>query len=114
MIARTIVDEYDIVNRLAKRTQGTSGPVYTFGYDAKDRITSYGDPAGVREVAYDDEDQIRSVTRKEADRPDETFGYDYDARGNVTDRRYPDGTTVSYGYDAASRITSAIATHTAR
>ncbi|MCA2211659.1 RHS repeat-associated core domain-containing protein [Jidongwangia harbinensis] len=103
---RTTVDEYDIVNRLAKRTLGTGGPVYAFGYDAKDRVTSYGDPLGVREVVYDDEDQIRSVTRKEAGRPDETFGYDYDARGNVTDRRYPDGTAVSYGYDAASRITS--------
>lgn len=104
--ARTIFDEYDIVNRLAKRTQGAGGPVYTFGYDAKDRITSYGDPAGVREVAYDDEDQIKTVTRKEAGRPDEKYGYDYDARGNITNRQYPDGTTVSYGYDAASRITS--------
>ncbi|MFC3743450.1 RHS repeat-associated core domain-containing protein [Paractinoplanes deccanensis] len=103
---RTVVDEYDIVNRLAKRTNGTGGPVYTWGYDAKDRTTSYGDPAGVREIVYDDEDQIRSVTRKEAGRADETFGYDYDARGNVTKRQYPDGTSVSYGYDAASRITS--------
>jgi RHS repeat-associated protein len=103
---RTIVDEYDIVNRLAKRTSGTGGPVYTWAYDAKDRLTASGDPLGVRELVYDDEDQIKSVTRKEADRPDETFGYDYDARGNVTDRRYPDGTTVSYGYDAASRIIS--------
>ncbi|WP_284044627.1 RHS repeat-associated core domain-containing protein [Actinoplanes sp. M2I2] len=103
---RTVVDEYDIVNRLAKRTTGAGGPVYTWGYDAKDRTTSHGDPAGVRTVVYDDEDQIRSVTRKEAGRADETFGYDYDARGNITDRQYPDGTTVSYGYDAASRITS--------
>ena len=103
---RTIVDEYDIVNRLAKRTTGTGGPVYAWGYDAKDRITSYGDPLGVREVAYDDEDQIQSVTRKEAGRANETFGYDYDAKGNITGRRFPDGTTVSYGYDAASRITS--------
>ncbi|WP_127501856.1 RHS repeat-associated core domain-containing protein [Actinoplanes solisilvae] len=103
---RTVFDEYDIVNRLSKRTTGTGGPVYTWGYDAKDRTTSYGDPTGVRQVGYDDEDQIRSVTRKEAGRPDETFGYDYDARGNITNRQYPDGTTVSYGYDAASRITS--------
>ena len=103
---RTIVDEYDIVDRLAKRTLGTPGPVYTWGYDAKDRITSYGDPLGVGEIGYDDEDQIQSVTRKEAGRSDEVFSYDYDARGNVTSRRYPDGTAVSYGYDAASRITS--------
>ncbi|NMO57749.1 hypothetical protein HH310_42125 [Actinoplanes sp. TBRC 11911] len=103
---RTIVDEYDIVNRLAKRTTGADGPVYSWGYDAKDRITSYGDRLGVREVGYDDEDQIKSVTRKEAGRADETFGYMYDARGNITSRQYPDGTDVSYDYDQASRITS--------
>ncbi|MEU8819586.1 polymorphic toxin-type HINT domain-containing protein [Actinoplanes sp. NPDC048796] len=102
---RTIVDEYDIVNRLAKRTLGTGGPVYQWGYDAKDRTTSYGDPTGVRSVVYDDEDQIKSVTRKEAGRADETFSYDYDARGNIKSRQYPDGTTVAYDYDAASRIT---------
>ncbi|MEV4349465.1 RHS repeat-associated core domain-containing protein [Actinoplanes sp. NPDC049596] len=103
---RTIVDEYDIVNRLAKRTAGTGGPVYTWGYDAKDRVTSYGDATGVRAVTYDDEDQIRSVTRKQAGRADETYAYDYDARGNITNRQYPNGTTVAYGYDAASRVTS--------
>ena len=103
---RTVVDSYDIVGRRDKRVLGSKGPVYTFGYDAKDRITSYGDPAGVREVVYDDEDQIRSTTRKEAGRADEKFTYGYDERGNVTSRQYPDGTTVEVGYDAGSRITS--------
>ncbi|GAA2881064.1 hypothetical protein Acy02nite_21010 [Actinoplanes cyaneus] len=103
---RTIVDTYDIVGRRVQRALGSEGPAYSWGYDAKDRITSYGDPTGRRDVAYDDEDQVRTVTRKTAGRADEVFGYDYDERGNVTDRQYPDGTTVSYGYDAASRITS--------
>lgn len=103
---RTIVDTYDIVGRREKRTLGTDGPVYTWGYDAKDRTTSYGDPTGVRNVVYDDEDQILSVTRKEADRPDESFAYDYDERGNVTSRQYPDGTKVTVGYDAESRLTA--------
>ncbi|MEU4420423.1 polymorphic toxin-type HINT domain-containing protein [Actinoplanes sp. NPDC024001] len=103
---RTIVDEYDIVGRLSKRTLGTGGPVHQWTYDAKDRVASYGDPTGARDVTYDDEDQIKTVTRREAGRPNEVFAYDYDKRGNVTDRKYPDGTVVSYGYDAASRITS--------
>jgi RHS repeat-associated protein len=103
---RTTVDSYDIVGRRDKRTLGSKGPVYTWGYDAKDRITSYGDPAGVREVAYDAEDQIETVIRKEAGRPDETFTYSYDVRGNVTTRQNPDGTKVSVDYDAASQVTS--------
>jgi hypothetical protein len=39
-------DSYDITGRRDRRTLGSGGPVYTWGYDAKDRITSYGDPAG--------------------------------------------------------------------
>ncbi|MEU4560466.1 polymorphic toxin-type HINT domain-containing protein [Actinoplanes sp. NPDC023936] len=103
---RTVVDQYDIVGRRTERKLGTAGPVYRWGYDAEDRTTSYGDPLGVREVAYDDEDQITSVVRKEAGRPDETFTYGYDARGNVTSRQYPDGTTVGYDYDADSQVTA--------
>ena len=103
--ARTIVDTYDIAGRRTQRTLGTGGPVYKWGYDAKDRITSYGDPTGVRKVTYDDEDQITRVAREEANRT-ETFAYDYDVRGNITARNYPDGTHVTADYDADSRMTS--------
>lgn len=101
--ARTIVDSYDIASRRTSRQLGTNGPRYEWGYDAKDRIVSYGDPSGVREVAYDDEDQIQRVERKEAGRT-ETFTYGYDVRGNITSRNYPDGTEVTADYDADSRI----------
>lgn len=101
---RTIVDTYDIVGRRTERALGDSGPKYSWAYDAKDRITAFGDPLGVRKVTYDDEDQITRVVREEAGRS-ETFSYDYDVRGNVTGRTYPDGTRVTSGYDADSRIT---------
>ncbi|XVS66395.1 RHS repeat-associated core domain-containing protein [Actinosynnema sp. CA-299493] len=101
---RTIIDTYDIVGRRADRALGDSGPKYKWGYDAKDRITSYGDPLGVRKVSYDDEDQITRVTREEAAGRSETFDYDYDVRGNITARAYPDGTRVTSGYDADSRL----------
>ncbi|WP_442973728.1 RHS repeat-associated core domain-containing protein [Saccharothrix sp. NRRL B-16314] len=101
---RTIVDTYDIVGRRVSRALGDSGPKYTWAYDAKDRITAYGDPLGVRKVSYDDEDQITRVTREEAGGRTETFDYDYDQRGNITTRAYPDGTRVTGGYDADSRM----------
>ncbi|WP_271223043.1 RHS repeat-associated core domain-containing protein [Streptosporangium carneum] len=104
-LKRTIVNAYDILGRRTRTALGSEGPAYTFGYDAKDRTTSYGDPTGVREVVYDDEDQIRSVTRRTAGQADETFSYGYDERGNVTSRTYPDGTRVTAGYDADSRLT---------
>jgi RHS repeat-associated protein len=102
---RTIVDTYDIVGRRTNRALGTDGPRYAWGYDAKDRTTSYADPLGRRQVTYDDEDQITEVTRQEANDRTETFGYKYDARGNITQRTYPDGTTIDAGYDADSRMT---------
>jgi RHS repeat-associated protein len=102
---RTIVDSFDIVGRRDKRQVGSNGPVYAWGYDAKDRITSYGDPTGVRTVSYDDEDQIQRVVRTEASGEVERFSYDYDARGNIISRSYPDGTKITAGYDAGSRIT---------
>ncbi len=89
---RTTVTTFDIVGRQVRRELGTGGPDYSWGYDAKDRITSYGDPTGVREVTYDDEDQITQVLRREAGGVVERFGYDYDARGNIASRSYPDGT----------------------
>ena len=101
---RTIVDTYDIAGRRERRTLGTGGPAYAWGYDAKDRITSYGDPTGVRKVTYDDEDQITQVVREEAGGRTETFSYGYDVRGNVTFRTYPDGTKVTAEYDADSRM----------
>lgn len=102
---RTIVNTYDIVNRRERRALGTGGPVYTWGYDAKDRVTSYGDPLGVREVSYDDEDQIQKVVRREAGGRTETFNYVYDVRGDITSREYPDGTRVTSDYDKDGRVT---------
>lgn len=106
---RTIVDTFDIVGRRTKRQVGADGPVYGWEYDAKDRITAYEDPSGVRKVVYDDEDQITKVTREEAGGLAETFGYSYDARGNITARDYPDGTKITAGYDGDSRVTEVTA-----
>ncbi|MEV4625257.1 polymorphic toxin-type HINT domain-containing protein [Micromonospora sp. NPDC049523] len=104
---RTAVDTYDIVGRREARALGSEGPRYTWGYDAKDRTTTFGDPTGVRTVVYDDEDQIDKVTRNEpATNLVEEFDYDYDVRGNITLRAYPDGTRITADYDGDSRITS--------
>jgi RHS repeat-associated protein len=103
---RTMVDTYDIVGRRTKRELGTGGPVYNWEYDAKDRTTFYGDPAGKREVEYDDEDQIRKVTRTDNSGQVEVFGYEYDERGNIKLRIYPDGTRIESDYDKDSRLTT--------
>ncbi|MFD0745998.1 polymorphic toxin-type HINT domain-containing protein [Phytohabitans flavus] len=100
---RTVADTFDIVGRRDSRTLGSEGPRYSWQYDAKDRTTAYVDPLGHRSVVYDDEDQIKKVTRTEADL-EEIFSYDYDARGNITSRSYPDGTSATATYDADSQM----------
>ncbi|MFB9962201.1 RHS repeat-associated core domain-containing protein [Sinosporangium siamense] len=100
---RTIVNTYDILGRRTKTNLGSTGPQYRWEYDAKDRTIAYVDPTGVRDVAYDDEDQITRVTRRTTGQSDETFTYAYDNRGNITSRHYPDGTQVTSAYDAAGR-----------
>lgn len=106
---RTITSVYDLRSRLTSQQVGSAGPEYTYGYDAKDRTTSYGDPLGVRTVTYDDEDQITKVVREEANQAAETFTYGYDQRGNITNRTYPDGTKITSTYDDDSRLASTTA-----
>ncbi|WP_242504425.1 polymorphic toxin-type HINT domain-containing protein [Promicromonospora panici] len=106
---RTITSVYDLRSRLTSQQVGSTGPRYTYGYDAKDRTTSYGDPLGVRTMTYDDEDQITKVVREEANQAAETFTYGYDQRGNISARTYPDGTEITSTYDDDSRLTSTTA-----
>jgi RHS repeat-associated protein len=106
---RTVTSEYDLRSRLTSQQVGSTGPRYTYGYDAKDRTTSYGDPLGVRTVTYDDEDQITKVVREEPNQATETFTYGYDQRGNITERTYPDGTQITSTYDDDSRLASTTA-----
>ncbi|GAA4604612.1 RHS repeat-associated protein [Actinoplanes octamycinicus] len=98
---RTITQEFDQLGRMVKRQLGTTGPVYTFGYDSKGRVISTTDPAGASTRKYDDNDQLREVKRGNL-----TYSYSYDSNGNLTSRGNPDGTTMSAEYDGDDRMTS--------
>jgi RHS repeat-associated protein len=96
---RTITNTYDILNRRTQQNQAGS-LVYNFGYDAKNQMTSLADPSGVRTQVYDGRGRLTSVSRG-----NQTFSYGYDADGNVTSRTWPDGTTITAGYDSSDRMT---------
>jgi RHS repeat-associated protein len=98
---RTITNSYDLLGREVRRQLGGDGPVYTFGYDAHNRVTSLGDPDGTQSQAYDNADELTQVTRGAR-----TFKYGYDKSGNLTSTSRPDGTTITSGYDASQRMTS--------
>ena len=98
---RTITNTYDLLDRQVSHQLGTGGPVYTFGYDAHNRVTSLGDPDGTQSQAYDDADELTQVTRGA-----QTFKYAYDKSGNLISTSRPDGSTITSGYDASQRMTS--------
>ncbi|WP_246036453.1 polymorphic toxin-type HINT domain-containing protein [Cellulomonas telluris] len=103
---RTVRMAYDTLDRPVSRQLGTRGELFTFGYDAKNRLVSMADPRGVREHAYDATGRLSKVTRTDTAGNVQAFSYGYDAQDNLTSRTYPDGTTVSATYDVADRLTS--------
>ena len=54
----------------------------------------------MRTQAYDSGGRLTSVSRGS-----QTFGYGYDADGNVSSRTWPDGTTITAAYDSSDRMT---------
>ena len=63
------------------------------------------DSTGITTYTYDSGNRLvgRTVTR--AAGPVSSLAYSYDAGGNVLTRTYPDGRTVTYGFDDASQMT---------
>jgi RHS repeat-associated protein len=95
--AGTIVQRYDILDRLAERDLGT-GPTYSYGYDGASRLTSLADPTGEQIRGYDAGGYLKTVTRSGS-----TFGYGYNANGDLTSRTLPDGSQQTLTYDDDGR-----------
>jgi RHS repeat-associated protein len=98
--ARSIVNTYDILGRHVGQDLGAGDLIYAWGYDAKNRLTSLADQAGLRTQRYDDAGRLTSIGRGDG----QTFSYGYDANGNVTSRTWPDGTKVGSAFDASDRM----------
>ncbi|SNY53633.1 polymorphic toxin-type HINT domain-containing protein [Paractinoplanes atraurantiacus] len=99
--AKTIFYGYDNLGRLISKQLGDNGPISTFGYDAKNKLTAATDPSGTQVREYDNTDRLTKVIRG-----DQEFGYTYDGDDRIISRSYPDGTKISAEYDDGDRITS--------
>ena len=99
----TTTTGYDALNRVTGIAYSdVATPDLTFTYDAVGNRTR-AEGAGAAQVFGDDVlDRLTSVTRGS-----ESFGYSYDAAGNVTQRVYPDGVATSYTYDDDGRLADA-------
>lgn len=93
---------YDALDRATQVTDAR-GQVTRFAYDATGRLLSLTDPAGrTTQFAYDAYGRL--VTRTEPD--GRVQRSDYRSDNLMSQTALPDGRVVSYGYDAAKRLTS--------
>ena len=80
--------------------------VTTFdAYDANGRLIEQTNPNGLKTFyGYDLRGRVLSVTLQAPDGSTRLTGYSYDAAGNVTEVRTPDGRVLTYTYDAAQDL----------
>ena len=121
-LGRTTTYNYSNVGRLQSVTDPTSR-VMTYGYDPAGQMTSkaaaggntysYGYDALGRRTTATVGTQTWSATwdpgnllTKQVDPAGRSTGWTYDTAGRMTGLTYPDGSTITYGYDTASRVSS--------
>ncbi len=79
-----------------------NGNVWPVTRDAQGRITASTDPLGhAVKYTYDSRDRVTTVTS-----PVDSSQLTYDAAGNLTQAKYSDNTTLTYGYDDDNRLVS--------
>ncbi len=89
-------------DRLTSLTNPNGGRL-AYGYDARGNLTSITYADGSRETfTYDGVGNVLTSTNRRG----QTVGYAYDARGLLTQKVTPEGTTT-YAYDARGHLTAA-------
>lgn len=92
---------YDALNRPTAIDYPGSAQDVRLDYDALSRVTNMTDSSGSESYRFDDVGRLTRVSRG-----GEAFDYRYDDVGNLLSRRYPDGATTRYAYDADNRMAS--------
>ena len=95
----TVRYQYDKYDRLTKQTDA-NGITLSYTYDKAGRVSSFDNGFGKTSYEYDLLDRVTRVV----DRNGKATVYEYDAAGNRSAVRYPNGTVMSYTYDACQRL----------
>lgn len=102
---------YDLAGRL-ESTSATNGATVTFSYDTLSRRTSMTDSTGTTFYEYDDLDRLTKIivsdNATKGDTDDLPLQYGYDLAGHITGMTYPGGEQITYTYDDAGRMKTAV------
>lgn len=93
---------HDAADQLTAINYRPGTPNVTMAYDVTGRRTSMTDGSGTSRYTYDSLDRLTSSTNGAG----QTTGHNYDLRGNATGITYPNGRTVTRGFDDDGRMTS--------
>ncbi|MFH8935923.1 DUF6531 domain-containing protein [Streptomyces griseosporeus] len=88
---------FDARGLLTKVDYSDATPDVSLGYDAAGRMTSRANAKMSEDFVYD---TVGNLTKTRG------FSYTYDAAGQMLTRKYSDGNTISYAYDADGRTSS--------
>lgn len=102
---------YDAANRLTNITYVGGSDVISFGYDAGSQLTGAlwknGTATNANDTfSYDLNGRLTNETQTVAGSSPKVVGYTYDAAGRRTQLTYPDGTFITYGYNANGWLTN--------
>ncbi|MGW1929527.1 LamG-like jellyroll fold domain-containing protein [Streptomyces sp. NPDC001919] len=102
-------DPTGLVTKLVEPVSATESITTTYGYDVAGNRTRFTDGRGNRFLTtYNTwglpESEIEPSTPSHPDLSDRTFTAVYDEAGRAKEMRSPGGVTVSYAYDAKSRL----------
>lgn len=99
--AGTVAFTYDNRNRLKTETD-VFGHVVEYGYDAANRRTLLKlDGSNLATYAFDNADRLTGITNSS---DGTTTSFAYDIADRLTSRAYPNGVTTTYDYDGMSRL----------
>ncbi|MBZ6205818.1 RHS repeat protein [Streptomyces olivaceus] len=98
--AQTITTTIDARNLPTKVSYSDGTPAQTYVYDDASRIKQVTDATGTRNLTYDNDDKIETISAPGASKP---FTYRWNTDDTLKSRAYPDGRTTSYTYDKTGR-----------
>ncbi len=104
----TTTRAYNTLGQFTSLSYTDATPSVSYSYDRAGRRIGITDGSGTLAYAYDAASRPTVVTRTPITGPASTWGFSYDANGNLLTRTRPDSTTETYTYDIGNQATQVI------